>query len=186
MNAFLRQLRPALLAVVVFTVICGLAYPLVVTAVAQVGWERHGRRLADRARRRRRRLRADRPAVRLAAVLPPPAVGGRRRLRRRRVERLQPRPDEPRLPRHRRRAGRRLPRRERARRRRARARRRRHRLGLRARPAHLGAQRPAAGAACRRRARGIDARRGAAPSSTSTPRTARSGSSATPASTCSS
>jgi K+-transporting ATPase ATPase C chain len=38
MNALLRQLRPALVAVVVFTVICGLAYPLVVTAIAQVGW----------------------------------------------------------------------------------------------------------------------------------------------------
>jgi K+-transporting ATPase ATPase C chain len=39
MNAFLRQLRPAFLAVVVFTVICGLAYPLAVTAIAQVGWK---------------------------------------------------------------------------------------------------------------------------------------------------
>ncbi len=38
MNALLRQLRPAMLAVVAFTVICGLAYPLAVTAIAQVGW----------------------------------------------------------------------------------------------------------------------------------------------------
>ena len=38
MNALIRQLRPALVAVVVFTVLCGLAYPLAVTAVAQVGW----------------------------------------------------------------------------------------------------------------------------------------------------
>jgi K+-transporting ATPase ATPase C chain len=38
MRSFIRQLRPAILAMVVFTVICGLAYPLVVTAVAQVGW----------------------------------------------------------------------------------------------------------------------------------------------------
>ena len=33
-----RQLRPALLAVVIFTLICGLAYPLAVTAIAQLGW----------------------------------------------------------------------------------------------------------------------------------------------------
>ena len=38
MNALIRQLRPALVAVAVFTVICGVAYPLAVTAVAQVGW----------------------------------------------------------------------------------------------------------------------------------------------------
>jgi potassium-transporting ATPase KdpC subunit len=39
MNALLRQLRPALIAVVAFTVICGVAYPLVVTAIAQLGWK---------------------------------------------------------------------------------------------------------------------------------------------------
>ncbi len=39
MNAFMRQLRPAFLAVVAFTVICGVAYPLVVTAIAQLGWK---------------------------------------------------------------------------------------------------------------------------------------------------
>ena len=39
MKVLIRQLRPALLAVVAFTVICGLAYPLAVTAIAQVGWK---------------------------------------------------------------------------------------------------------------------------------------------------
>jgi len=38
MRAFTRQLAPAVLAVIVFTVITGLLYPLVVTAVAQVAW----------------------------------------------------------------------------------------------------------------------------------------------------
>jgi K+-transporting ATPase ATPase C chain len=38
MNAFLRQLRPAFLALALFTAILGLAYPLVVTAIAQIGW----------------------------------------------------------------------------------------------------------------------------------------------------
>ena len=38
MPALLRQLRPALAAVVVFTALCGLAYPVVVTVVAQVAW----------------------------------------------------------------------------------------------------------------------------------------------------
>jgi potassium-transporting ATPase KdpC subunit len=38
MNAVLRQMRPSIIAVLVFSVICGVLYPLVVTAVAQVGW----------------------------------------------------------------------------------------------------------------------------------------------------
>jgi K+-transporting ATPase ATPase C chain len=38
MRAFTRQLGPAVLALIVFTVITGIAYPLVVTAVAQIAW----------------------------------------------------------------------------------------------------------------------------------------------------
>jgi potassium-transporting ATPase KdpC subunit len=38
MKTFLRQVRPAILAMAAFTVICGLVYPLTVTAVAQIGW----------------------------------------------------------------------------------------------------------------------------------------------------
>ena len=35
MRHFLRQLRPATVAIVIFTVLCGIVYPLVVTALAQ-------------------------------------------------------------------------------------------------------------------------------------------------------
>ena len=38
MRPLIRQLRPAIIAMAVFTVILGLAYPLVVTAIAQLGW----------------------------------------------------------------------------------------------------------------------------------------------------
>jgi K+-transporting ATPase ATPase C chain len=38
MRALLRQLRPSIVAVLVFTAICGVAYPLAVTAIAQTGW----------------------------------------------------------------------------------------------------------------------------------------------------
>jgi K+-transporting ATPase ATPase C chain len=38
MRAFVRQLVPSILAVVVFTVVTGIAYPLVVTGVSQVVW----------------------------------------------------------------------------------------------------------------------------------------------------
>lgn len=36
MNVLLRQMRPAFLSVIVFTVLCGLAYPLLVTGISQV------------------------------------------------------------------------------------------------------------------------------------------------------
>lgn len=38
MRAFIRQLKPAITALVVFTVLLGIVYPLVVTAVAQVAF----------------------------------------------------------------------------------------------------------------------------------------------------
>ena len=38
MRALLRQLRPALLVTVVFTLICGVAYPLLSTGIAQVAF----------------------------------------------------------------------------------------------------------------------------------------------------
>ncbi|HEX2785720.1 MAG TPA: K(+)-transporting ATPase subunit C [Ilumatobacteraceae bacterium] len=38
MRALIRQLRPALLTVIVFTLICGVAYPLLSTAIGQVAF----------------------------------------------------------------------------------------------------------------------------------------------------
>jgi K+-transporting ATPase ATPase C chain len=38
MRAFVRQLTPAVVAIVVFTVLCGVVYPLVVTGVAQLAF----------------------------------------------------------------------------------------------------------------------------------------------------
>lgn len=38
MRAFIRQLRPALLVALVFTAICGVAYPLVSTAIGQIAF----------------------------------------------------------------------------------------------------------------------------------------------------
>ena len=207
------QLLAGLRALIVLTVLCGLAYPLVVTGVAQVAFDDEADGSLVRARRRGRRLVADRPGVRRRRVLPHPAVGRRRgrvRLVRRRPRRgrrsdrrdrtgrsggsrrwsasgasnLGPTNED--LPRHGRRASRRLPGGQRPRCRRAGAGRRRHRLGIGARPAHLGRQRPAAGGSRVAAARGLDCRGGARPDRRSHRPADRSASSARRASTCSS
>ncbi len=134
MKTFIRQLRPAVMAVVVFTVLLGVVYPLVVTGDRPGGVQRQGQRLADQGRRRGRRQRADRSERSSPPSTSIPALGGRRRLRRVGQLRLEPRADEPRPARRGRGAGRRLPRGERAARRRSRAGRRRDRLGVRSRP----------------------------------------------------
>ena len=46
-----RDFITASLAIVVFTVLLGLAYPLLTTGVAQVVWPEQGRRQPDRAQR---------------------------------------------------------------------------------------------------------------------------------------
>ena len=39
MNILLRQLRPAFLAMVAFTILLGVAYPLAVTGISQLLWK---------------------------------------------------------------------------------------------------------------------------------------------------
>ena len=58
-----RDLLTAFISVIVFTILLGFGYPMLVTGVSQVRLPGQGQRLADQARRRRRRLGADRPAV---------------------------------------------------------------------------------------------------------------------------
>ena len=108
------------------------------------------------------RLRADRPGVHRAGLLPPPPLGGRPRLRRGGLGRHQPRPGQSEAPRRRKddpatpastshcrraRAGRGLPRPQRARAGCRRADRRRHALGQRPGPAHQPGQRGLASSA---------------------------------------
>ena len=106
-----RQLVPAIISMVVFTVLFGLVFPLVVTGIGQVAFhdkadgsivEQNGKKVGSSP---------DRPGVHgregqaAPAVLPVAAVGRGRRVGRhdRRLrpdvqQRLEPRPDQPRLP----------------------------------------------------------------------------------------
>ncbi len=153
MRTFVRQLTPAILAVVVFTVLCGLVYPLVVTGVGQTAFH-------DQANGSLVKIDGQVVGSKLLGQSftdakyfhPRPSAAGDG-LRRSGEQRIQPRPDQPRLPLHRRRAGRRLPQGERPRRRSGGPRRRRHRVGLGPRSRHLRRQRQAC-----RRARVADAR----------------------------
>ena len=149
--------RPAFLAVVVFTVLCGLAYPLVVTGIAQVGLHDKANGSLIERRRRRRRLELIGQPFTVAAVLPPPArrppatattasASSSARTSARRTPTSSPTVAE-RVAAYREENGLGADR--------ARAGRRRDRVGLGPRPAHLGGQRPAPGAA---RGRGPRAR----------------------------
>ena len=140
-----RQLVPAVLTFLAFTLLVGVFYPLAVTGVSQVAF-------GDRA---------DGSLVRRDGVVVGSSLLGQSFAD---EESFHPRPsaagdgydgaassasnlgpDEPRLPRHDRGARRRLPRAERARRRHGRPGRRRDGVGLGARPGHLARQREAAG-----------------------------------------
>ena len=80
-----RQLIPALLSMVLFTLLLGVGYPLVVTGIAQVGLQGQGRRLVRRARRQAGGLVPHRPVVHRQEgqpdqeVLPVASVGSDRR-----------------------------------------------------------------------------------------------------------
>ena len=106
MHTFLRQLRPALVVLAVFTVVVRHRLPAARHRGRPGRLPRQGQRQPDRARRRGRRQRAARPDLHRPAVLPPAAVGRRcRRLRRRGQLGLEPRPAEPRPARRRCRSG---------------------------------------------------------------------------------
>ena len=91
-----RQLLPAIMMMVVFTVLLGIVYPLVVTGIAQVGF-RTRRTARSSSEREGRRLEAPRPDVHEGEVLPrrperrqSPPVGRGRRARTRQPCRERP------------------------------------------------------------------------------------------------
>jgi hypothetical protein len=77
-----RQLFPAMVVFLAFTLLTGIVYPLAVTGIAQLAFPGRGERVAGRATQPGRRLAPDRAAVQRRRVLPAAPVGGRTRLRR--------------------------------------------------------------------------------------------------------
>ena len=72
----LNEIRPALVLVVVLTLITGLVYPLAMTGIAGLIFPASGARQPDREGRQGRRLGADRPGVHRATAI---STAGRRR-----------------------------------------------------------------------------------------------------------
>ena len=101
----LQHIRPAVVLLVLFTVLTGLVYPLAVTGDRAARAAAAGERQPDREGRRGRRLGADRAELQDGPLLPPPSVGDdrhrperfdqddRRALQRRQFLRLEPRAD---------------------------------------------------------------------------------------------
>ncbi len=102
----LKEIRPAIIILVLLTLITGLAYPLAMTAIAGVLFPEAGAGQPDREGRQGDRLRPDRAGIQGRQILPWPALGdlgagpGRFHqdrfgaLQCRQFGRLQPRPDQ--------------------------------------------------------------------------------------------
>ena len=92
----LRDLKSSVIAVVVLTLVFGLAIPALFTGFAQVAFSSQADGSLIKVERQGRRLAAGGAGVHEAAVLPRAAVRDRARLQRRRDDLRQPRADEPR------------------------------------------------------------------------------------------
>ena len=145
-----RQLVPALMMTIALTILTGLAYPLVVTGVAQGVFNSRANGSLVKVNGKVVGSSLLGQNFTHSEVLPAPAFGGRRRLRRPLVVGVEPRAFEPRpVEDHQGPCGR-VPSSEWNGRKRAGPGRRGDRLGLGARPRHLDRQRPPAGRPGRR------------------------------------
>ena len=94
-TVMLTDLRRGAVALVAFTVLVGLAYPLLLFGIGQVAFRGGADGSLVRRRRPGGRLQPDRPGLRRPGYFWGRPVGRRGRLRRRRLRRLQPRARPP-------------------------------------------------------------------------------------------
>ena len=87
-----EQIRPAILSVLVLTLLTGCAFPLLLAAIGPAAVPAPGQREPDRARGSCHRIGAHRAGILAAGILSIPAIGGRQRLRWYFVRRDQPWP----------------------------------------------------------------------------------------------